>query len=424
MSRIRNGVQAIFKQEETKALYVHCLTHNLNLCLQDASKKYKILWNTMDFIYNLIQLIKFSPKQLTVFENFRKEIIFNSGEITSSLRVLCPTRWTVRHASISSILKNYKILQSTLQEVQEGHDEYAAKANGLLSKMEIFETYFGLQFAYLLFAPAEQFSTNVQAVDITVQEAVRGARLLVSHLKSLRTETMFNRFYDQTLKGSQPLTEEPILPRHCKLPKRLDSGSSTHQYQSAKDLHHHAYYEALDLVSEEVTRRFEQEDLFIIKEIEMLMIKYSNGNFEDAVPENVNNFLKDDVDLSRLQIQLRMLPNLIKIAFNDSVKEVTNIRTIASAMLESEVYQKMLTEIHKLLISYFTFPVTTSTAERSFSSLRRLKTYLRNMMNPCRLNNVFLLRVHKSRTDALDLVTIAKKFISANSRRENYFGKL
>ena len=197
-----------------------------------------------------------------------------------------------------------------------------------------------------------------------------------------------------------------------------------HQLINIKVLNHrHAYYEALDLVSEEVTRRFEQEDLLIIKEIKMLMIKYSNGNFEDAVPENVSNFLKDDVDLSRLQIQLCMLPNLIKIVFNDSVKEVTNIRTIASAMLESEVSQKMLTEIHKLLVLYFTFPVTTSTAERSFSSLRRLKTYLRNMMNPCRLNNLFLLHVHKSRTDALDLVTIAKKFISANSRRENYFGK-
>ena len=63
MSRIRNGVQAVFKREETKALYVHCLAHNLNLCLQDASKKCKILQNTMDFIYDLIQLIKFSPKR-------------------------------------------------------------------------------------------------------------------------------------------------------------------------------------------------------------------------------------------------------------------------------------------------------------------------------------------------------------------------
>ena len=93
-------------------------------------------------------------------------------------------------------------------------------------------------------------------------------------------------------------------------------------------------------------------------------------------------------------------------------------------MLESDVYQKMLTEVDKLLVLYFTFPVTTSTAERSFSSLRRLKSYLRNTMNASWLNNLFLLHVHKSRTDALDLVTITKKFVAANSRRENYFGKL
>ena len=118
-----------------------------------------------------------------------------------------------------------------------------------------------------------------------------------------------------------------------------------------------------------------------------------------------------------------MLPDLIKAAFVNSVKEVVNIRTIANAMLESHVYQRMLTEIDKLLVLYFTFPVTTSTAERSFSSLRRIKTYLRNTMNACRLNNLLLLHVHKSKTDTMDLNTITKKFISVNSRRVNYFGK-
>ena len=54
MNGIRNRTQALFKQEETKALYAHCLVHNLNLCLQDASK----IQYTMNFIYDLIQLIK------------------------------------------------------------------------------------------------------------------------------------------------------------------------------------------------------------------------------------------------------------------------------------------------------------------------------------------------------------------------------
>ena len=42
----------------------------------------------------------------------------NTGEITPNLRMLCPTRWTVRHASIGSILRNYSILQNALDEIK------------------------------------------------------------------------------------------------------------------------------------------------------------------------------------------------------------------------------------------------------------------------------------------------------------------
>ena len=99
------------------------------------------------------------------------------------------------------------------------------------------------------------------------------------------------------------------------------------------------------------------------------------------------------------------------------------MRTIANGMQKSEIYKGMLSEIDKALKIYFTFPVTSATAERSFSSLRRIKTYLRNSMGHCRLNNLFMLYVHTSKTDTLDLVTVAKEFVSVNSRRTRYFGK-
>ena len=38
MSDIRNGVQALIKGEEARALYVHCLAHSLNLCVQEVTK--------------------------------------------------------------------------------------------------------------------------------------------------------------------------------------------------------------------------------------------------------------------------------------------------------------------------------------------------------------------------------------------------
>ena len=58
--------------------------------------------------------------------------------------------------------------------------------------MEKFDKFLGLKLSYQIFAPSEQFSTNIKAVDITVQEAMKGTHLLTSHLTSMQTEHMFN----------------------------------------------------------------------------------------------------------------------------------------------------------------------------------------------------------------------------------------
>ena len=56
MSGIRNSVQALIKSEAKHALYVHCLAHNLNLCLKDVTNACELIHTVMDFIYNLVQL--------------------------------------------------------------------------------------------------------------------------------------------------------------------------------------------------------------------------------------------------------------------------------------------------------------------------------------------------------------------------------
>ena len=68
--------------------------------------------------------------------------------------------------------------------------------------------------------------------------------------------------------------------------------------------------------------------------------------------------------------------------------KVTDVRTIADVL---NTFRGMLSKIDKLLKIYFTFPATSVTSERSFSSLR---TYLRSTMSDCRLNNLFLLLLY------------------------------
>ena len=115
---------------------------------------------------------------------------------------------------------------------------------------------------------------------------------------------------------------------------------------------------------------------------------------------------------------------MIRITSNDSIpiKQVTNVQTIADAMEKSDVFKGRLAEIDKLVRIYFTYPLTSATAERSFSSLQRIKTYVRSTMTNCRLNNLFLLYIHNDRPYQLDLHKVAKTLISSNQRRVIYFG--
>lgn len=102
-------------------LYVHCLAHSLNLCLQSITKQCEIIRNALDLT---VQLIKSSPKRLSLFGRMWNDVAINSGDLpTPRLRTLCPTQWTVRHTSINSVLLNYKLLQETLNEVQKETDD-------------------------------------------------------------------------------------------------------------------------------------------------------------------------------------------------------------------------------------------------------------------------------------------------------------
>ena len=74
-----------------------------------------------------------------------------------------------------------------------------------------------------------------------------------------------------------------------------------------------------------------------------------------------------------MKIQLVMLPDAIRTAYSGTattIKKVTNVRTIADMFKDSDIFKGMLNEVEKVVRVYLTFPTTSATAERSFSSLR------------------------------------------------------
>ena len=176
----------------------------------------------------------------------------------------------------------------------------------------------------------------------------------------------------------------------------------------------------LSVVKGELERRFHQDNFLFVRSIEAVLISSANGR-PFSLDEKFKDVYSKDIDMERLHLQLQMLPDAIKTSAT-KIKEVTKINAICSVLNDQPGIKGLLSEVHKLLRIYYTIPVTTASAERSFSALKRIKTYLRNSMTQQRLNHCMLLHVHLKETDQMDLNDIAKEFVRRNERRISYFG--
>ena len=65
-------------------------------------------------------------------------------------------------------------------------------------------------------------------------------------------------------------------------------------------------------------------------------------------------------------------------------------------------------------------PATNATSERTFSSLRRVKTYLHSTMTQLRVNHLLILSAHSDKTDVLSLKDVANDFVSAHETRLSF----
>ena len=142
MAGSRSRVKTQLLAKEPHALYMHCYGHTLSLSICDAIKMIPRLRSTMNTVHEISKLLQYSPKRSHLFKHLQEEI----SPDTAGFRVLCPTRWTVRHETICSIRRNYEAFLVFWEEILEDciDSETRAQEHGPNSQMKTFHFYFGL----------------------------------------------------------------------------------------------------------------------------------------------------------------------------------------------------------------------------------------------------------------------------------------
>ena len=68
-------------------------------------------------------------------------------------------------------------------------------------------------------------------------------------------------------------------------------------------------------------------------------------------------------------------------------------------------------------------PATNAASERSFSALKRVKTFLRSTTGDSGMNHLMVLHAHRDKTDAINLIDVANDFVGDNETRKSMLGK-
>jgi hypothetical protein len=102
------------------------------------------------------------------------------------------------------------------------------------------------------------------------------------------------------------------------------------------------------------------------------------------------------------------------------VETLADARRTIQAM--GQEVRNLFPAVQQLIRLMLICPVTSCSAETSFSALRRLKTWLRSTMTEHRLNSVILCHTNKQMLDEINLKTLAAEFCQRTDIRKNVFG--
>lgn len=208
---------------------------------------------------------------------------------------------------------------------------------------------------------------------------------------------------------------EPQIPRQRKIPKRLhqeyQDTSENFKFKTPQDFFRKSYFEVFDQLIASLKSRFDNDSAQFFK----LLKRFALGQPADV--DKIVKFYKNEFDKERLLSDRDMFLQLLK-RQNEQVK---NLREVVDFLQKYEWSRGLIPDFVRFVRLLITIPGSSCSNERSFSVLRRLKTYLRSTMLQDRFNYIAILHVYCNITDKLDLEKLLNKFISQNAKRSAVF---
>lgn len=402
-----NGVQAIIQNEFPKAIYTHCISHCLNLCLNDACKIDSVR-NAFGVISEVCTFFRTSARRTAILS--RK--LESSDSASINLKKYCETRWVERHDAISLFCESITETIQALEDLIESKGADSGKAQQLHYSLCNFSFLIALFVTQRMLSLTHALSKNLQSVNIDLCSALASLEITTMAIFKIRehAEDEFSIIYSKVCTTAALFGIEPSTPRLA--------GTQRHRRNVSADSIEEHYRRAtfipfVEYLLQSLNDRFVTHRDHIIglqKLIPSILVKEKKMVFVDLKP--VLEFYRQDLLNNDAIIQGEW--ELWQTKWRKSQEEKKIVPSTAiEALRHCDV--NFFPNLHTLLQILATLAISTATVERSFSTLKRLKIYLRNSTGQTRLTGLALMSIHRELHVDDDI--LLNKFLTKKNRR-------
>jgi hypothetical protein len=333
------------------------------------------------------------------------------NELDKKFQKFCATRWTSHEETLSCFICNLAVIIETLQILSEdSSSKTCSTATSLLNTIHKFQFLACLIIVEYYLKFTKPLSMILQSPDCDLIRATDDAKDLVDYLTNRRNnEPLFVELFDKIKALGAEIGVEPNTPRLCgRQIHRSNAIVNTHAGSISAYYKMNLHHPFLDHLIAELNSRL----LSAVSRVQAhYLLPQRLPQLTDDKWKDIKVTYSSFINVDEIDAELERWRYKYREMRDDTQQQLFQLTLEVCIQITKDLYPN----IHNIFLVLLTMPVSTASAERSFSCLKRLKSYLRSTMGAERLNGLAMMHIHHE--ISVDVDAVLQKFDSSGHRR-------
>lgn len=452
MSGQYTGLQARIKEHSPTALYVPCSSHSLNLIGNSAAECCQSTVRYFDFVQKIYTFFSGSTHRWQILKQILDSKTTGNKQ-QKTVKKLSDTRWSARADAVLALKENYNEIKNALLKISISSDDKPStkhEAKSLAKHFEKYENAVLTIFWDRLLQRLNKVSKSLQSQDGTVVSAVNLLNTLTPFVNKVRNDFCSVEKQAMTLSNCGLETEHGITKRTSVRKPFFDEDTTNETVlEGSQKFLVETYYPVCDqlIVQLEQRSKMTKEIFDLFKCIIPNPAEEDDSNLDSNDIAKLVEMYFDDIDTNYFEDELRHFLYLVKedekskcSTVDNQNKQIkgTNLKNNNPGDGEDREDSlpdkfKSPTELYKLINNglsatfpnvktilqiFMTLPISNASGERSFSALKRVKSFLRSALSQEHLNALAILYIEKAALSEINYDSLIDNFVKNKCRKK------